>query len=162
MTTIAARRTPTGMWTIAADTQETREGEDSGDMKRTCKKLFRFYSSRYKGEIIVATAGESSPGLAFIEWLRDGRSKFPEWLRERDIACLVIAYQDRAVRLFEYDQFGIPTEIEEQHYAIGTGAIPASVALDMGACVEEAVRRAHKYDPYTGPDVKVEALAPRI
>lgn len=163
MTTIAARRLSTGMWMIAADTQETREGEHAGDMKRKCKKLYRFQAVGIKGhpEIIVATAGESSPGLVFIDCLKHGR-EFPEWLRDKDIACLVLMPSaDGRVRLLEYDQFCIPVEIEEDRYAIGTGAMAAGVALDFGATVFDAVKAAHKYDPYTGPDVEVGSLAPK-
>jgi hypothetical protein len=158
MTTIAARQFD-GEWNIACDSQETRDGGESSSIKLSCEKLFRVTTTRFTGgkeaeTVIVATAGESSPGMAFIHWLQTDDEPFPEWLREREIAMLVLAPSG----LFEFDGCGIGQKRTEEFYAVGSGAPYALGAMELGANPYRAVQVAMKFCPYTGGTIHIEWL----
>jgi ATP-dependent protease HslVU (ClpYQ) peptidase subunit len=148
MTTIAARKLPGRGWQIAADSQETIEGEDSGDIKLPCQKIFTHNDGG--SNVIVATAGDSGAGLAFVEHIR--RHSAFRRDPEREFDCLV---KDKHGKLWMWSQDLIPVEITLPFYAIGTGRMAAFAALEMGANVRRAVEIAAKYDPYTGGDIVV-------
>jgi hypothetical protein len=157
MTTIAYRD-----GVLASDSQETRTGEESASLKLSCQKLFRVQTTRFNTppgvgdpqDVIVATAGESSPGMAFVYWLQTDHDEFPEWLRESDIAILVLTQNG----LYEYDGCGLGQKRTERFYAVGTGAPYAFGAMERGASASEAVAIAAMYDPYTGGRQQLERL----
>lgn len=158
MTTIAARKIPanrvegiTGGWEIASDSQETIEGIDSGDIKLPCQKLFVFNRAGHK--LVVATAGDSGAGLAFIKHIVE--SSPYEVDKSRGFECLVVGQDGK---LLLYDEDLLPTEITLPFYAIGTGRMAAFAAMEHGATAKEAVETAAKYDPYTGGRIVTERV----
>lgn len=142
MTTIAWRD-----GVLAADSQVTHSGdESSGSRKHKCKKLFRKKAFGY--EVIIATAGEGSPGMIFVDWYGK-RSKPPAVLNDTDFTCLVLD----ADGLWEFDSYCRGEKIEEPFYAIGSGAKVALGAMHRGATAREAVEISKLVDPYTGGEV---------
>lgn len=150
MTTIAVRA---GI--IASDSQVTYETEASGNRKFRCRKLFRKKTKKH-GDVIIATAGQSSPGMLFVDWYGSGR-KPPTYLRQSesaDFLCLVI----RKDGIFEYDNWCREEQIESEFYAIGSGANAALGAMHMGATAAQAVEIAKQIDIFTGGDVVTMSL----
>ena len=150
MTTIAYRD-----GVLAADSRLTA---DSG--KHTCKKLFRKRITEGKKtfEVIIATAGHSSSGMVFHDWYGSGKP-IPDVLIHHggDFLCLVL----RPDGLYEYDLYCRGERIEEEFYAIGSGAMAALAAMHCGKSAVDAVRIAARIDTYTGGRIVSESLAPR-
>ena len=134
---------------IAADSRETHETEAGGSTKHVCAKLFRktVGEGRKAYEVILATAGESSPGMIFVDWYGTGK-EVPRMLLDRDpdFTCLILTPQG----LFEADEYCRPVERSETAYAIGSGRKEALAAMSCGKSAVEAVRIAAIHDPYTG------------
>lgn len=154
MTTIAYRD---GI--LAADSRVTVDN-GSGARIHTCKKLFRKRVTEGKKtfEVIIATAGESSPGMVFVDWYGSGKPVPDIFLHiDADFTCLVLTPKG----LFEYDTFCRGEEIEEDCYAIGSGAMAALAAMHCGKSALEAVRIASRIDPHTGGRIVTETLEPR-
>jgi hypothetical protein len=155
MTTLAVRDGK-----IAADSRETIEGE-GGDYCRKCDKLFEVGGGTLLREpqrrVVVGLAGESGPGLAFLEWLRTDDPCLRDNLRSSDVDfTAVVCHSDG--RVFEYDKWCIPVEITAPFYACGTGAKVALGAMKAGATAAEAVIIAAEIDPYTALPVTVKGF----
>jgi len=151
MTTIAYRD---GI--IAADSRVTY-GEDQQARIHTCKKLFRKRVTQGKKsfDVIIATAGESSPGLVFVDWYGSGKPVPDIFLHlGGDFLCLVLTPSG----LFEYDVYCRGDEVSDDFYAIGSGAGVALGAMHCGKSAVEAVRIAARVDPYTGGRINSESL----
>jgi hypothetical protein len=152
MTTIAYRD-----GVIAADSWATYTSEAAGSRRHTCRKLFRktLTQGRKSFDVVVATAGESSPGNVFVEWYGSGKPIPDVFLHMGgDFTCLVLTPQG----LFEYDVYCQPERIEEDFYAVGSGAKAALAAMHCGKSAVEAVRIACRIDPYSGGRIVSETL----
>lgn len=142
MTTIAHRE---GI--LAADTRGTDADYHPGIYR--CQKLFRVDGA------IVATAGDDTTGMIFVDWYGSKklgkRPKPPSRLveGEADFCCLVLTKEG----LFWYDKWCRPNKVMDEFYAIGSGAPYAMGAMAHGASANEAVNYAMKWDPYTGGEV---------
>lgn len=154
MTTIAYRD---GI--IAADSRVTY-GEDGSARVHTCKKLFRktITQGKKQFDVIIATAGEASPGLVFVDWYGSGKPVPDIFLHlGGDFLCLVLTPQG----LFEFDVYCRGEEVSDDFYAIGSGAKAALGAMHCGKSAVEAVRIAARIDPYTGGRINSESLIPK-
>lgn len=155
MTTIAYRD---GI--IAADSRVTY-GEDGAARIHTCKKLFRktITEGKKRFDVIIATAGESSPGMVFVDWYGTGKPVPDIFLHlGGDFTCLVL----RPDGLFEFDVYCRGDEVLDPFYAIGSGAKAALAAMACGKSAIEAVRIAARYDPYTGGRIVHETLQKKV
>ena len=158
MTTIAYRD---GI--LAADSRLTVD-HGSGARKHTCKKLFRKRVGEGKKayDVIIATAGESSPGMVFVDWYGSGKPVPDLFLHlGGDFLCLVLSPSG----LFEYDVYCRGEPIEEEFYAVGSGSMAALAAMHCGKSAIEAVRVASRIDSFTGGRIVYEALnkeTPRV
>lgn len=154
MTTIAYRD---GI--LAADSRVTY-GEDSGARIHSCKKLYRKTVTQGKKsfDVIIATAGESSPGLLFVDWYGSGKPIPDTFLHlGGDFLCLVLTPSG----LFEYDVYCRGEPVSDDFYAIGSGAKAALGAMHCGKSAIEAVRIAARIDPYTGGRITSDSLSPK-
>jgi ATP-dependent protease HslVU (ClpYQ) peptidase subunit len=147
MTTIAYRD-----GVMAADTRVTY-----GSRAHRCTKLYRksVGTGRSKHDVIIATAGEASPSLLFVDWYGSDRP-IPDMLRSQggDFTCLILTPDG----LFEADVYCRPTRILEEFYAIGSGARGALAAMVCGKNAIEAVAVAAVHDIYTGGDIEWMSL----
>lgn len=154
MTTIAFRD---GI--IAADSRMTYSTEAGGSRKHLCTKLYRNQITEGKRtfDVIIATAGQSSPALVFVDWYGSGKP-IPDVLLniDSDFTCLIL----RPDGLYEADAFCRPDKIIEDFYAVGSGAKEAMTAMRCGKSAVEAVRLAAQSDPYTGGKIVSETLRP--
>lgn len=155
MTTIAYRD-----GVLAADSRLTYSTAGGGSRKHSCTKLYRktISEKRRTFDVIIATAGESSPALVFMDWYGSGQP-IPDILRDLggDFSCLIL----RPDGLFEADVYCRPDKILEPFYAIGSGAKEALTAMHCGKSAIEAVRKAALVDPYTGGRITSMSLEPR-
>lgn len=151
MTTIAYRD-----GVIAADSRVTH-GENESARIHSCKKLFRKTVTQGKKsfDVIIATAGESSPGMVFVDWYGTGKP-IPEMFMHLggDFICLVLSPQG----LFEFDVYCRGEQVLDDFYAVGSGAKAALGAMHCGKSAIEAVRVAARIDPYTGGRITSETL----
>lgn len=155
MTTIAYRD-----GVIAADSRMTYTTEGGGSRKHLCTKLYRktITEGRRSFDVIIATAGESSPALCFVDWYGSGKS-IPEALMEfgGDFTVLIL----RPDGLYEADVYCRPDKILEPYYAVGSGAKEALASMHCGKSAVDAVRVAATIDPYTGGRIVSMSLEPR-
>lgn len=153
MTTIAYRD-----GVLAVDSRATMENGGAG-RKRAVRKLVRksITEGRKTFDILLAAAGDFTPGRVFIDWYGSGKPP-PEALTHHggDFVCLVL----RPDGLYEYDIYLRGERIEEDFYAVGSGADAALAAMHCGKSAVEAVRIAARVDAYTGGKIVSEALAP--
>jgi hypothetical protein len=93
---------------IAADSRSTFATEAGGSSKHVCSKLFRRtikLGKRKPYDVIIATAGESAPGMVFVDWyaLTAGIGEPPRVLLDHDpdFVCLILS----PFGLFEVDKY---------------------------------------------------------
>lgn len=141
MTTIAYRN-----GVLAADSRTTLETEGGGARMFLCEKLFR-KTVPIHGECIIATAGESTPGMVFVDWYGKGEPPVDNFIiGEADFTCLVLQKDG----LWEFDGWCRGIKIIDEFYAIGSGAKAALGAMHMGASSFKAVEVACKVEHYSG------------
>lgn len=154
MTTIAYRD---GI--LAADSWATFNTEAGGSRRHLCTKLYRKRITEGKKtfDVVLGTAGESTPALLFVDWYGSGKP-IPEMLIHHggDFSVLILTPKG----LFEADMMCRPDLILEPFYAVGSGAKAALAAMHCGKSAIEAVRIAAKLDPYTGGRIYSESLTP--
>lgn len=142
--------------TMAADSRVTIETEAGGARTFKCQKIFRKKDGRK--DVLIGTAGESAPGLIFVDWFGSGKPRPGELIEgEADFTCLVL-YRNGA--LFEYDRWCRGEKIMEPFYSVGSGAKAALGALHAMS-VKDARRAcaiACKIDPYSAPPIVVESF----
>lgn len=135
---------------LAADSCATVSGDQSGDIKAQCKKLYRKTTADGR-QVIIATAGDSFPGIAFVDWYGSGKEP-PERIADSDFTVLILV--DGA--LYESDGWCLLEEVVSPYYAIGSGRKCAMAAMACGKTAIEAVEIAAMFDPYTaGPFVSM-------
>ena len=123
-----------------------------------CKKLFRKVVTidGEQQEVILATAGESSSGMHFVDWYGSGKEAPIELFTyaEADFTILVL----RKDGLWEYDAWCRGMKVEDKFYAVGSGAKAALGAMHMGADAHKAALIACKVDPYCALPVLTMSL----
>lgn len=137
MTTIVCTRT-----TMAADKRV------SGCPIFKTAKIYRI-----KGALI-GFCGNVEQALRFIEWRRSPDAK-PTFVETSDIQALELSADGR-LTLWGAEMVGIP--IEDEFYAIGSGAFVALGAMAMRASPKRAIEIAAKYDTNTGSEVQIMTL----
>lgn len=155
MTTIAYRD---GI--LAADSRLTYSTEEGGGRKFRCAKIFRKTIGRGKKkyDVLIATAGESSPGMVFVDWYGSKKPVPDVFLNiECDFTCLILTPDG----LFEADRFCRPDRILERFYAVGSGCKEALAAMHCGRGALQAVEIAGLIDPYTAPPYVWDTLKAR-
>lgn len=140
MTTIAYRK-----GVMAADSRATYED----DRITKVDKLFR------KGKAIIGLAGESEPGLVFLDWYGTGKEP-PSCLidGDADFTALVLTRKG----LFEYGKYCRPERVLDDFHAIGSGAKGAMCAMHAGADAKRAVQIVAKVDAGTGGPITTMTL----
>jgi hypothetical protein len=146
---------------LAADSRATITTESGGERMTRCEKLFRktVKKGRRNHEVIIATAGESAPGLVFVDWYGSGQPP-PHQLIEgdADFTCLVLTDDG----LHEFDKYCRGERVvHPDFYAIGSGAMAALGAMHAGASAKRAVEIACLVSPGSGPPVVTMRLRPK-
>ena len=136
MTTIAARFSTLE---IAADSMIIGE-----DTHYATQKL------RNKRSSIIGAAGEWKHVLEFYKRLQARKSL------END--CDISAIELRRDGIWVYESTIIPTRIEQDYFAIGTGSGYAIAAMYLGKTPKEAVEIAALFDPCTRGPITVMSL----
>lgn len=129
---------------MAADSRAT---ESALGWISKCQKLFRKELTRGRGSVVIGFAGDSAPGLVFLDWYGSDTPP-PESLLtgEADFTALVLS----KAGLYEYDKWCRGEKVYDRFYAAGSGAPAALGAMHMGANARAAVRIACKVDPNSG------------
>lgn len=136
------------MTTIVATTEVMASDRrvTGGPMFKTTK-IQRIHGSIYGG------AGNVDQIFKMFEWFKNPDMK-PEWKFEPDFEILQLS----AEGLFVWTSEMIAIPVGMPYYAIGSGAHFALGALECGADPANAIRVAHKFDPYTGREVQTHTL----
>lgn len=153
MTTIAYRD-----GVIAADSCVSLQTEAGGARKFRCEKLYRKQVKGPRGKsewIVIGLAGESAPGLVFLDWYGTDKEKPTDLIEgSADFTALILTKRG----LFEADAYCRPEKILNRFYAVGSGAKAAMGAMYAGATAKRAVQIAAKIDPYTAGPFAVMGL----
>lgn len=103
---------------------------------------------------LIGIAGNVEQALRFIEWRRTPEQK-PQFEASVGFEALELT-ADRRLVWWGAEMVGI--EIEDDYYAIGSGAQLALGALAMGATLRQAIKIAAKWDVATGTDIQLVTL----
>jgi ATP-dependent protease HslVU (ClpYQ) peptidase subunit len=136
VTTIAARFSTRE---IAADSMISGEDTHYATQKLRKKRLS-----------IIGAAGEWKHVLEFYKRLQTRKSL------END--CDISAIELRHDGIWVYESTIIPTRIEQDYFAIGTGSGYAIAAMYLGKTPKEAVEIAALFDPCTRGPITVMSL----
>lgn len=147
MTTIAVRA-----GVMASDSRVTHSDEHDSASSALISRAVKLFRRR---DAIIGLAGESSPGLIFLDWYGSGKPP-PSVLidGEADFTALVLTRRG----IFTYDAYCRGERIIGPFWAIGSGAKGAMCAMHAGASAERAVEICCMVDPYTAPPVHVLKL----
>lgn len=137
MTTIAISKEM-----MAADTQM-----DDGGTTSNIRKVFRVNGD------LIGFAGEVNEGLKFVEWYLTKDEEGEEIALDNTSAVVLT----KEGKIYTYESH-LPIEILDPHYAIGSGAQAALVAMDQGHDPIQAIKIASKRDAYTGSEVYHEKI----
>lgn len=140
MTTIAAN-----LECMAADSRRI------GDVISSIRKMRRY------GNRIFGCAGDQVCITAFWGWAEAG---FPERKKPALPDGSFDALELNPDGLWSWDRALVRYRLEDDHEAIGTGAMSAKTAMFLGKEPEEAVRIAMEHDECTGGRVHIERLLP--
>jgi hypothetical protein len=110
-------------------------------------KIQRIKGSLYGG------AGNFEQILKMFEWFKNPDMK-PDWKFQPEFEILQLSQEG----LFLWGSEMIAIPVGMQYYSIGSGADFALGALECGAPPKDAIRVAHKFDPYTGSELQVHTL----
>jgi hypothetical protein len=156
---------------MAADSCVTYSTEEGGSRRARCTKLYRKFVALHSRspdgqstvdiqDVLIGVAGESGPGLVFVDSVFTQAHDVDE-TRElftnasADFTALVLTRNG----LFEYDAWYRGELVREQFWAIGSGTKVALGAMEHGASAGEAVRAACRWDVHTrGPVVSARLL----
>ena len=152
MTTIAYRN-----GVMAADSRVTMDSEAGGSPVFDCEKLYRktIRDGRAKRQVIIGLAGESEPGLIFLDWY-GSKTPAPQVLidGQADFTALLLTSDG----LFEVGMYCRPERVLNKFYAVGSGAKAAMGAMYAGCTAKRAVEIACLVDPYTAPPIRTMRL----
>lgn len=98
---------------------------------------------------LLGIVGDMGRGLACVQWYRDGAKieDFPyDRMKDGDFAILVWNGTD----IVTLDEQGYYTPVEEMEAAVGSGAMAALGAMEMGAGVQRAIEVASMIDEHSG------------
>lgn len=108
---------------------------------------------RVKGSLI-GIAGNTEQALRFVEWRRSPDAK-PTFVETASFEALELS-ADGKLTWWGTEMIGIA--IEDDCYAIGSGAAYALGAMGMGSSLKRAIEVAARYDSATGTDVQTMSL----
>ena len=147
MTTIA-----TDGVTIAADGLSTAEGIVTG---RACKKV------HVVDRVVYAGSGTLAMCLAAIDWVRDGAKSdlFPKAPKPEDCGWTLLVLRQGQPAICYMSTLGAYAETEELPFAMGSGALLARAAMNLGLSPREAVAHACAFDVYSGGTIMELDLA---
>lgn len=137
MTTIVCNST-----TMAAD----KRGTSNPIFKTT--KIFRVRGS------LIGISGNIEQALRFVEWRRTPEGK-PAFTEGASLEVLELS-ADGKITWWGPEMVGVT--IENDFYAVGSGAMAAMGAMSMGASPKRAVVVASLWDAATGSDVQTMTL----
>lgn len=135
--------------TLAADKQLTK-----GGAKFSVTKI-----KRIKG-LLIGIAGDAFLKQQLLHWFREGtkHEDFPELQKSEDTNCHVITINaDKECHFWGTTPH--PILIEEDFFAIGSGAHFALATMECGRNSVEAVRVAAKFDCNSGLGVDILEMA---
>ncbi len=123
-------------------------------------KVQKIYRKKIKGkEYIFGIAGYLEAGQMFIEWFSTRDQSLMDRLTKltEDDSFDVLIWNGK--KLMIADQLMRLTEINDEYFAIGSGAPHAITAMDCGRSARQAVQMAMKRDINTGGRVVTMRLS---
>ena len=138
MTTVIATRSA-----MAADSKVTTD-----DIHYNAVKIFRVRSD------IIGAAGDSIPIDKFLKWYRGGKKGDVDFKEGESFSAIVLT----KAGLYHYENSTVGELMKDDYFAVGTGAMAALVAMDMGADIVQAVEAAIRRDGNSGGPIDVITL----
>lgn len=135
---------------MASDSKFTEDG-----IQFATQKVYRI------GDSLWGEAGETRGIGKFFSWVKGGmqENNRPRFGGELDDFCVL---QLNAEGIFYWDRHLYGVKIQEDVYAIGTGAPLALYCVkEQGMSLEQAIKMATKYDENSALPVQSMALLPK-
>lgn len=111
-------------------------------------KIFRVNGS------LIGVAGNMEQALRFVEWRKTPEQK-PQFAEQVGFEALELR-PDGVLVWWGCEMVGVA--IEDDYYAIGSGAALALGAMAMGATPKQAIQVASKWDVATGSEIQTMSL----
>ena len=116
-----------------------------------CKKIYSVAIGKNRKPHLIGFSGHNSSCMMFLEWFKTR----DETLRGR---ILTHCGNDKGFhamiwdgkKLSDADELCVVETVDDEYYAIGSGATHAITAMDCGKNAMQAVRYAARRDIYTG------------
>ena len=142
---------------MAADSRVTMDSEAGGSRVFDCEKLYRktIKNGRSKHTVIIGLAGESEPGLVYLDWY-GSKLPPPQSLLDGDADFTALLLTPDG--LFEAGKYCRPERVLNKFYAVGSGAKAAMGAMYAGCNARRAVEIACLVDPYSAPPIRTMRL----
>lgn len=138
------------MTTIVAD----RKGMAADKRLSGSGAVFKMSKLHRVNGSVIGFCGNAEQAFQFMEWRRNPDAK-PSFSEPNFEALELTA--DGQMLWWGVEMIAIP--IEDDHYAIGSGAAYALGAMAAGATVKEAIQIAAMYDANTGTEVQTLTLS---
>lgn len=141
------------MTTIAADHQTMASDSKVvlGDGQYNTQKIFRF------DHCFVGVAGEGRAMADFLRWLHAGEKQDSIPASSDDNGCFTaIVLKRNGLFIYSNDYFLEP--INQEFFAIGSGAYAAQAAMHLGYEPPKAIETAALVDPNTGGPIQVVTI----
>ena len=116
---------------------------------RPLQKIFR------RDDYIIGGAGIYDDTNILIDWFVQGQAGMPDYrLIKDDDADALLLVLCRGGKMLRVSRSGYTGDITSEFYAIGSGAVAATAAMEMGADAIKAAEIACRIDPDCGGPIQ--------
>ena len=140
-----------------------RDGTMAADSRGVSNNIVRHIQKIFKtGDCIIGISGYTDDCSRLMSWYFAGSAGLPDYRVIKDDdpdACLLVMLDCGTVQ--RVNRSGFTEDVmpsERGFFAIGSGAVAAMAAMEMGATAEKAVEIACRIDPDCGGQIQVERL----
>ena len=140
-----------------------RDGTMAADSRGVSNNIVRHIQKIFKtGNCIIGISGYADDCSRLMNWYLAGCKGLPDYRMIKDDdpdACLLVMLGGGPVQ--RVNRSGFTEDVMPSargFFAIGSGAVAAMAAMEMGATAEKAVEIACRIDPDCGGQIQVERL----
>lgn len=123
------------------------------DKIRHMTKIEKFNSPKFNCDILIGVSGDVRNMKLIIDWFKRGEESDPKFPSD---SLDALVWDGKT--LWNFDTAMVPLKINEEMWAVGSGAKFAIGAMVHGATAELGVATAISYDPGSGGQIETLTL----